>query len=141
MSKTRISKELRDRVAKSAKYRCGYCQTQEIVIGMPLVVDHIIPEKAGGRSEESNLWSACRRCNEYKGDQTTAIDPETGQEVPLFNPRTQAWSDHFFWDDNGTLIVGLTPIGRATVVALNLNNEYAVRSRRRWVSVGWHPPQ
>lgn len=40
----------------------------------------------------------------------------------------------------GTLIVCLRQTGRATVVALQLNNEYLVRARARWVAAGWHPP-
>lgn len=141
MSKTKISPEQRVRVAENAGYQCGYCLTQEIVIGMPLVVDHIIPEAKGGTSEDDNLWLACRRCNEFKGVQTSALDPETGETAMLFNPRTQVWSSHFTWTEDGTLIIGFTPVGRATVEALKLNNEYVVRSRRRWVSTGWHPPK
>jgi hypothetical protein len=37
-------------------------------------------------------------------------------------------------------IIGQTPVGRATVVALRLNNEYVVPSRRVWIAAGWHPP-
>jgi len=141
VSKSKISPAQRARVAEAARYRCGYCQTQEIVIGMPLVIDHIIPEAKGGDSSDQNLWLACRRCNEFKGAQTAATDPETGEQTPLFNPRTQKWSTHFAWSDDGVMIVGLTPVGRATVASLKLNNDYIVRSRRRWVSIGWHPPQ
>ena len=32
-------------------------------------------------------------------------------------------------------------LGRATIVALNMNNAVIVYARRRWVSVGWHPPE
>lgn len=141
MSKTKISSAKRARVSEAADYQCGYCQTQEIVIGMPLVIDHIIPEAKGGTSADDNLWLACRRCNEFKGVQTAADDSETGEYTLLFNPRIQRWTDHFSWDEEGIMIIGLTPIGRATVVALKLNNDYIVRSRRRWVSTGWHPPQ
>lgn len=140
MSKTKISPEQRARIAEISGYRCGYCLTQEIVIGMPLVVEHIIPEAKGGTSGDDNLWLACRRCNEFKGVQTSAVDPETSETVLLFNPRNEVWSAHFAWTKDGTLIIGLTPVGRATVDALRLNNEYVVRSRRRWVSIGWHPP-
>ena len=70
-----------------------------------------------------------------------AIDPLTGEEVALFNPRTQSWPDHFGWSDDGTQIIGLTPIGRATVVALRLNNEFIVPARRQWAIAGWHPPK
>jgi hypothetical protein len=37
-------------------------------------------------------------------------------------------------------IEGISPTGRATVVALRMNNEHLVRARRRWVLAGWHPP-
>jgi len=36
--------------------------------------------------------------------------------------------------------MGQTACGRATVLALQLNNAYAVTVRQAWVSVGWHPP-
>jgi hypothetical protein len=41
---------------------------------------------------------------------------------------------------DGTRIIGRTPVGRATVEALRLNNEVAVEVRRNWVLAGWHPP-
>jgi hypothetical protein len=103
-------------------------------------IEHIIPIAAGGQSVEENLWLACPLCNGYKGIQTHAHDPETGQVVALFNPRRQAWNEHFRWKDDGVEILGLTPCGRATVIALKLNNESVTRARRRWVLAGWHPP-
>ena len=60
--------------------------------------------------------------------------------VSLFNPRRQAWSEHFAWAEDGAIIVGLTPSGRATELALHLNRLVLVRARQRWISVGWHPP-
>jgi len=88
-----------------------------------------------------NLRLACAWCNSFKGAKTHAPDPETGQEAPLFNPRTQRWSEHFRWSDDGAEIIGLTPTGRATVQALQLNNAFIVPARRRWVLAGWHPPE
>jgi len=61
--------------------------------------------------------------------------------VRLFNPRQQKWSEHFAWSEDGTEIQGLTPYGRATVVALKLNNPEIVVARRLWVSAGWWPPE
>jgi len=104
-------------------------------------VEHIMPLAHGGTSDESNLWLACGWCNSYKGAKTHGIDPLTGVEAPLFSPRKQQWSEHFLWSTNGSEIVGLTAIGRATVRALRLNNEYIVASRRQWVAAGWHPPK
>jgi 5-methylcytosine-specific restriction endonuclease McrA len=140
MSRTFIPQAVRERVAAEARHRCGYCQTQQAVVGMPLHIDHIIPEAAGGSSEIENLWLACPLCNNYKGTQTHATDPMSGERVPLFNPRTQDWHVHFRWTDDGTEIVGLSPTGRATVVALKLNRAPLRRARRRWVRAGWHPP-
>ena len=34
-----------------------------------------------------------------------------------------------------------TDIGRVTIIGLNMNNAVIVSARRRWVQVGWHPPQ
>jgi hypothetical protein len=64
----------------------------------------------------------------------------TGEIVPLFNPRQQRWSEHFAWSADGTQITGLTIIGRATVVALQMNNATIIPARRRWAAAGWHPP-
>jgi hypothetical protein len=59
MSQTHISRELRERVAAQAQYRCGYCLTAEAIVGTPMEFDRLIPESLGGLTEESNLWLAC----------------------------------------------------------------------------------
>ncbi len=140
MSQTHIPRELRQLVAEQARYRCGYCQTQEAVIGSSMEMDHIVPEALGGATTEENLWLACSLCNSFKGVRITALDPGTGEIVALFNPRTQPWREHFAWEGKGTLVVGRTPIGRATVIALRLNRASLVEARERWVKAGWHPP-
>ena len=47
---TRLASELRRQVAARAGFRCEYCRTSQRVIGMPLVLDHILPRVAGGLS-------------------------------------------------------------------------------------------
>jgi len=137
---SQISEEVRRRVRAAASDQCGYCRSlQKYVLGI-LEIDHIIPKAAGGTDDEENLWLACRLCNSYKGTQTQAKDPATNQTVQLFNPRQQIWSRHFMWGNNGVYILGRTAVGRATVLALQLNNPYAVTVRRAWISAGWHPP-
>ena len=137
---SQISESVRARVRSQAQNQCGYCRSlQKYVLGI-LEIDHIIPTAAGGSDDESNLWLACRLCNSYKGAQTHGKDPSTNRKVKLFNPRTQQWSRHFAWVENGAYITGLTAIGRATVFALQLNNPYAVTVRQAWISAGWHPP-
>jgi hypothetical protein len=69
------------------------------------------------------------------------VDSLSGEATPLFDPRRQHWVDHFRWIEEGTQIEGVTPCGRVTVVALQLNNVLAVSVRRAWVRAGWHPPE
>lgn len=113
-----MSKALYTRLRQELGLRCGYCRTSSAITGERHTIEHLIPTARGGSSEEENLWISCRRCNGAKGTQVDAIDPESGQRVSLFNPRAQAWKEHFTWSSDGTLIVGLTPNGRATVAAL-----------------------
>ncbi|MEM7132597.1 MAG: HNH endonuclease signature motif containing protein [Chloroflexota bacterium] len=141
MSKTSIPPAVRSAVAEVALHRCGYCLTQTMVCGFAMQIDHIIPESAGGTSDESNLWLACSTCNVHKSAKLKGFDPQTGQEANLFNPRLQKWDEHFEWSNDGLRILGLTPIGRATIVALQMNNFQIVKSRYLWVKAGWHPPQ
>ena len=77
---------------------------------------------------------ACWSCNLKKGPNLSGIDPETGQMAALFHPRKDAWLEHFS-AHVGTLIplgieiLGLTPIGRATVRVLGLNDEMRQMAR------------
>jgi 5-methylcytosine-specific restriction endonuclease McrA len=141
MSRTYIPKSLRQRVIVEARGFCAYCQTAVAITGARFVIDHIISEYAGGKTVWENLCLACHSCNEFKGVLTEATDPITGQNVPLYHPRQQRWADHFAWGENGSLIIGLSPSGRATAVALNMNHPDIVSARLRWAAVGWHPPQ
>ncbi len=135
-----ISDPVRRQVIAAAQQRCEYCQTSSRLTGTPLVMEHILPKSLGGQDDRGNLAASCYRCNEFKGARTEAVDPETRQLVPLFNPRTQSWSEQFMWGNGGTHIIGKTPIGRATVIALRLNNENMVIARAIWIECGWHPP-
>lgn len=135
-----IPEDVRQQVEKEAGRRCGYCLTSRQFTAKQLHVEHIIPLAAGGGSDPDNLWLACDLCNSFKGACTHATDPLTGRTVALFNPRQQDWYEHFAWSADGTQIIGLTPIGRATVAALQLNHPFHVEARRWWVKAGWHPP-
>ena len=139
--KARVPRPLRERVARMAGHRCGYCQTPESIAGFRLSIEHIIPEAKGGRTVEGNLWLACHACNEFKGTRVLVRDPATGKRVRLWNPRRQKWPDHFSWSEDGTEILGLTPCGRATIDGLQLNRPELVAARSLWVQVGWWPPR
>ena len=134
--------ELIRRSRAAARDRCGYCLSPQHLILGRLQIEHLIPRAKRGLTEEANLWLSCALCNNYKGDRTTAIDPETGATVLLFNPRTQVWSQHFRWSEDGLRILGLTSVGRATVDALHLADDPDVLTvRSYWVLAGWHPPR
>lgn len=140
MSRSYVPKELRQKVAQQANFRCGYCLTAESIVGYAMDVEHLIPEAAGGLTEESNLWLACSECNGHKTDKTEVINPQSGERTGLFNPRQQVSIEHFEWSAEGDLVIGKTAVGRATLQALQLNRERLVTARRAWVRVGWHPP-
>lgn len=142
MARSYIPIEIERRVRKDAQNRCGYCLSPQHLVMARLEIEHIIPIAKGGSNDESNLWLACPICNRYKSDKITNIDSETGEIVKLFNPRTQIWSEHFFWTKDGLQIVGKTPTGRATVKALHLSDDAdALEVRSYWVLAGWHPPE
>jgi hypothetical protein len=84
---------------------------------------------------------SCQGCNNHKYNRTRAPDPVSDQSVPLFHPRRQRWADHFAWSNDSTQILGLTPTGRATVEALQLNRPALVNLRRVLVEACEHPPE
>ncbi|MGI8932520.1 MAG: HNH endonuclease [Phormidesmis sp.] len=121
---------------------CGYCLSPQRLVMARLEIEHIIPLIKGGSNDESNLWLACPLCNGHKASKVEAVDPKTGETESLFNPRTQSWAEHFRWADDGTQVVGTSPIGRATVAALCLDSDLdAIAVRQYWVEAGWHPPE
>jgi hypothetical protein len=61
--------------------------------------------------------------------------------VPLYHPRIHRWRDHFSWSEERTHVIGLTPIGRATIIALRLNRLGVVNLRRVLFVFGEHPPR
>ncbi len=124
MSRAYLSAELRRQVRADAGGRCGYCHSSETFLSMPLDVEHLMPEARGRLTVRENLWIACPRCNDFKGDRLDASDPRTGQRILLYHPRLQRWTDHFAWALEGIRIDGQTPEGRATVDALRLNNDF-----------------
>ena len=142
MASAYIPVEVERRVRAAARQRCGYCLSPQHLVMARLEIEHIIPRSKGGATEEANLWLCCPLCNRFKADRTEAEDPDTGTSVPLFNPRTQDWFEHFAWTADGIRIIGLTPVGRATVAALHLSDDPdALEVRGYWVLAGWHPPK
>ena len=115
-------------VVARAGGRCEYCRMHQSLQGATFHVEHIVPSSAGGPDTADNLCLACPSCNLGKSDRLRVPDPNTGDAVPLFHPRVDRWSDHFAWDEDWR-IAGLTPTGRATVAALDLNHPRRLRIR------------
>ncbi len=134
MTGTYLPPALRQLVRARATGRCEYCRVREVDVLLPHQPDHIIAEQHGGESTADNLALACIHCNRHKGANIASLDPVTGQLAPLFNPRTQAWSDHFIL--TGVQIIPLTPIGRVTVRLLRLNDPQRLRVRQALVEAG-----
>jgi hypothetical protein len=134
-----LSRALRQHLVDVDDHRCAYCHTPQANSGNPMLVDHLLPRSKGGATAFENLCLACYRCNLFKGSQVEAIDPLSGEITPLFHPRRDRWGEHFAWDEAGLRILGLTPIGRAAVTALHMNNTVILDARRNWVRLGWRP--
>ena len=125
----------RQLVRRRAGNVCEYCRIpQEATPLIPFHIEHIVPKQHGGGDDPDQLALACDRCNAYKGPNLTSIDPESGDIVPLFNPRQDAWKDHFSF--RGSVIAGRTPTGRATVGLLNMNHPRRVKLREAWLEEG-----
>jgi len=75
----------------------------------------------------ANLALACPHCNRYKGPNIAGLDSQSGQLVRLFHPRTDDWIEHFQFVK--ALLVGKTPVGRATVQVLAMNADEPLRFR------------
>jgi hypothetical protein len=141
MSEGYITGEQKRAVADRAKGGCEYCWSQALFSPDPFSVEHIVPRSRGGTSELSNLALSCQGCNNRKYTSIEALDRVTGELVPLYHPRLQPWSDHFTWNQNYLLLLGLSPTGRATVEKLQLNRAGVINLRRILRAFGEHPPQ
>jgi hypothetical protein len=140
MAEERVTESLRKQVVERALGCCEYCRSQSAFAMQSLSVEPVTPRSQGGTTDVANLALACQGCNNAKYAKTHAPDPIDGVLVSLFNPRTQRWREHFAWSAGTTHVLGLTPTGRATVVALRLNREGLVNLRRILFNHGLHPP-
>ena len=141
MNRPRLSKKQKEAVSERAKQCCEYCSSQLRFSPDPFSVEHIVPISKEGTDNLDNLALACQGCNSRKYTATSAVDPASGQEVTLFNPRQDNWHEHFIWSDDFSLVVGVTPTGRATIVKLQLNRVGVVNLRKVLTLQEEHPPK
>ena len=132
-----IPAHLRRLVITRAANGCEYCGLAQEGQEATFHIDHILPVAAQGPTTAANLALACVSCSLRKGARQTALDPLIGEEVALFHPRRDRWTDHFLW--KGEVLFGLTSIGRATIVALEMNRPLILSIRREQALLGRHP--
>lgn len=140
-----ISEIVRQSVRERAHYLCEYCHSPKRSSSDMFTLDHVLPKSLGGSDESANLALACRRCNERRYNFVVATDPQTDEEVSMFNLRSQLWSEHFIWSTDGMRVIGTSPIGRATCQRLDFNDEvhnrgFIQEARELWIQGGWYPP-
>jgi hypothetical protein len=133
---------LRTLVIFRAQESCEYCLVHADYDAVLVhEIDHLIAEKHGGATEADNLAYACAQCNRFKGSDIATFDPQTGQIVPLFNPHTQSWQDHFRHD--GAVVIALSPFGKTistgwTWSGMPCRRTRSMRHKRRRVLGGGH---
>jgi hypothetical protein len=104
-------------------------------MGVTFEIDHIIPQSLGGATQSSNLCLTCPPCNRHKSNRITI------SETSLFHPTQNIWSEHFAWNDDRTILLALTSIGKVTIKALHINRPEIVQLRSYWVALALHPPK
>ncbi|WP_037300838.1 HNH endonuclease [Runella limosa] len=134
---TRISERLRKEVSLRAGFKCEYCLIPEFFLATTFHIDHIRSQKHGGKTTIENLAYTCPHCNQNKGSDVATFIGESEQLIRFFNPRTDTWYDHFQLI-NGE-IVGVTEIGKATVIILHFNQTERVILRANLIEIGMYP--
>lgn len=132
-----ISPQLRKLVTERAEERCEYCLIHQDFSIYAHEIDHIIPIKHGGKNNPDNLALSCLSCNRHKGSDFATIDPNTGEIIPLFNPRRQVWTEHFFLREG--IIEGLTQIGQGTARLLQFNTAKRILQRQLLIDQAQYP--
>ena len=134
-----MTKDLRRRVRRRARYRCEYCQLPQSAVPIRHQIDHIIAEQHEENDEPSNLALACTHCNLHKGPNLSGLDPVNRELTRLYNPRQDRWREHFAWQ--GAVVIGLTAVGRTTIRVLAMNDPAAVAIREDLIADGRFPPK
>ena len=132
-----MARSIREVVWQRARARCEYCHLPQHLTDLPHQLDHIRARKHRGTTIAPNLALSCAYCNGHKGPNVSGYDPQPGLLVPLFNPRTDSWNEHFEWD--GPLLVGKNPIARATVEVLGINATARIHLRQSLIQLGARP--
>ena len=131
----RISDKVSVEVFERANGVCEYCGIRIDDTYFGGEIDHIRSRKHAGSDEIVNLALACQPCNRAKGTDLASIDDVTKSLTPLFNPRTDRWSDHFVLAQTGE-IIPLTDVARVTVNVLRFNTGERLDERCGLIELG-----
>jgi hypothetical protein len=123
-------------VQQRAHHCCEYCKFPMAFSHDTFNIEHIIPLILGGTNDLINLALSCYSCNSFKWSFIVGFDTITGTTVSLFNPREEEWKAHFMWNEDFSLIIGLTATGRATVDLLQLNRQGLINVRKALIAFG-----
>jgi hypothetical protein len=137
---SKITAKQKVEVFQRARGCCEYCLSQAKFSPDPFSIEHIVPRSKGGTDTMDNLALACQGCNNHKYNCTTGRDPINGVMRSLYHPRRDKWTEHFTWDEDFRLLLGLTPTGRATIEQLQLNRDGVVNLRFALRKIHRHPP-
>ena len=129
-----MDRDLEQLIWNRAAAVCEYCQMPQRFDDLPFEIDHVVAQSHGGKTSSGNLALSCFPCNRFKVPNLAGMDPQTGRLAKLFHPRRHAWSRHFRWQ--GSTLIGRTPVGRATIRVLHINEYLRVRLRAQLVSEG-----
>jgi hypothetical protein len=130
----------RELVVARAGGVCEYCRLVQAATGVTFHIEHFLPRSQGGQTAMTNLVLSCPGCNLAKAERTSGPD-SNGKTQPFFNPRefdpgSLGWHLHFTMDRESGTIVGRTPIGEATVLALRMNDAIGIFARKLQILAG-----
>jgi HNH endonuclease len=133
-----MANPLRELVRLRAGHRCEYCHLPDFAApASTFHIEHIVAKQHRGGDDAENLAWCCHRCNLCKGPNLSGIDPLSENVVLLFHPRRQVWKRHFEW--LGSVLIGRTQIGRATIAVLDMNDPHRVELRQLLMEEGDWP--
>lgn len=134
-----VAAKIRRIVELRAGQRCEYCHAPQRSANARFHSEHFTPRSRGGTDELDNLNLSCITCNLAKGDAVTGIDPTSKERRELFNPRLHTWDEHFSWDADSITLPGSSPLGRATIATLKMNQPLQIEARPYWRILGLFP--
>ena len=111
MPDVRLNSDQRQLVADRACGCCEYCRAPAAYSATRSRSSTLCRAVRGGETDVSNAAYSCQGCNNHKYTAIQGFDVVVGEAVPLYHPRLNRWQDHFAWNDDLTIILGITPTG------------------------------